>query len=96
MQVVMVVVSGIHRNDATDPRNRAAGVLKLHRGVVNVEALAEHVIQPVEDVFALRRRHVGDEHMTAQGMRVRSEAPDMQVVNIENTIDLTRRPRHFL
>ena len=92
MRVMMVMsVPGIHGDHASRIRNRAAHVLKLHRRVVDVETVAEHVLDPMEDVVAQRRRHILDQHVAAQRVRVRPQAPDMEIVHAEHAFDFADR-----
>ena len=50
---VEMAVSGVDRNYATGAGNRAAHVLELHGRVMNMKAVVEYVINPMEDVIAL-------------------------------------------
>ena len=56
---------------------------------------AEQFIHALEDGIALRWRHVFDQHVTTQRMGVRSEAPDMNVMDFDYAVDLTHRSAHF-
>src|SRR5579863_827476 len=74
---------------------RAAEVLKLDGGVADVEAVAQHVVDPPQDGMAGRGRHVLDQHVAAQSARFRTEAPDMEVVNVDHARHAAERVGHF-
>src|ERR1700747_2589897 len=61
---------------------RAARVLELNGSVVDIEAVVQDAIDVAQNGLALRRRHVLDQHVTAQGMRLRAQAPDVQIVHV--------------
>src|SRR5262249_31403556 len=63
---------------------RAARVLELDRGVVNIEAFAKKAIDIVQNRIALGRRHIFDQHVAAQRARLRTEPPDVQIVNVDH------------
>lgn len=86
--IVTVTLGGIHRDDAARTRNRAAHVLELNGGVVEVEAIAQHPVEATKNAIALRRRHVLDEDMTTESVRTRAQTPDVQIVNIKHAIDV--------
>ena len=44
----------------------AAYVLKLNGGVADVKSLPEHVVELYQNAGALRRRNVGNGHVTGQ------------------------------
>jgi hypothetical protein len=50
---MVVVVGGVDGDDAAGAGDGAAHVLELNGGVVDVKAVAEHMIQVVQDVVAL-------------------------------------------
>ena len=89
--IVTVTLSGVHRDDAAGPGNGAAHVFELDGGVVEMEAIAQHPVEPGEDAIALRGRHVLDQDVAAQRMRARTEAPDVQIVDVEYAIDAAHR-----
>src|ERR1035437_4648404 len=66
---------------------RAAHVLKLDGGVAYLKALLEQLVEPGQDAGALRRRNVGDSHVAGQGAGIRAETPDMQVVDVDHSLD---------
>jgi len=70
MGVMVVLMRCVDRDDATSAGNRATHVLELYRGVMHVKAIAEHMVQFVQNVIALRGRHVVDQNMAAEGAGV--------------------------
>src|SRR5665213_453522 len=93
---VPVRLPGIHGNHAPGAGYRATRMLELHRRMVNVEPVREDVFNLAEDVIAQRRRHILDQHVAAQRVRVRAQTPDMQIVNVEHAVDLADSPGHLL
>ena len=71
-------------------------MLKLDSAVMDVE-FAEQLIYPLKDGIAFRWRHVFDQHMATQRMGVRSEAPDMNIMDFDYRIEahtsLSSNPR---
>ena len=57
--------------------------LKLDGRVMDVEAIAQTAVDLCQDGGALRRRHLRNGDMAGQCMRLRSQAPDVEVVHIE-------------
>ena len=70
----------------------ALGVLELDRSVMDFVP-AQNIVDALQDRVARRRRHVLDEHVAAQSMRARTQAPDVQIVNIDHAVDATNRLR---
>ena len=64
--VVGVYVAGIHRDHAAGSGNLATHVLELHRRVVNTEPVPQYMFEPMEDMIALRWRHIVNQHVAAQ------------------------------
>ena len=83
---VEMAVSGVDWNYAAGTGDRATHVLELHRSVMDVEAIPQHMFYTMEDMIALRWRHIGDEHMATQRVGIRTQTPDMQIVNVENPV----------
>ena len=97
--VVMMAVAG----DGLDRRGRgaavgglAAGDLELQRGVVDVEAVAQGLVEALEDGAAVRHRHLGDGDVAGERVRARAERPDVQVVNVEHALDAFHGGAHVL
>src|SRR3954468_11915308 len=59
-------------------------VLELDGGVADVEVVFEHMVEAVEDGGALRGGNVGDGDVAGQGAGLRAQAPDVEVVDIED------------
>ena len=62
-------------------------MLELDRGMGDLKS-AEHIVDALQDGVAFRRRHIFDQHVTAQRVRAGTEAPDVQIVNVDDAIDL--------
>ena len=77
-------------------RQFAIGVLKLDRRMVNVELIAENLVDSLQNAIALRGRHIADQSVATQGVRARSEAPDMNVVHVEHSRHVTHRAGYCL
>src|SRR6266849_57128 len=65
----------------------AAGGFKLNGCVGDVEAVAEGAVEAFENAAALGHRHLRDGDVAGEGVRVRAETPDVQVVNVEDAFD---------
>jgi hypothetical protein len=65
----------------------AAGVLELDGGVADLEVVIENVVELDQDAGALRRGNVGDGDVAGQGAGVGAEAPDVQVVDVDDALD---------
>ena len=89
-------MAAIDRNYAAGAGYCAAHVLKLHRRMVNVEAVAQHMFDPVENMIALRGRHIVNEYVAAQRVRIRAQTPDVQIMHVEHTIDRPNRGNYLL
>ena len=66
MMMLMLVSFRVDRNHATRFGYRAIHMLELHRGVADMEAIEQHVINVVQHAVACRRRHVFNQHVTTQ------------------------------
>ena len=65
----------------------AACGLELNGGVGDVKAFAERAVDAFENAAALGRRHLRYGDMAGEGVRLRAETPDVQVVNVEDAFD---------
>ena len=65
----------------------AAGGFKLDGSVGDLEAVAESAVDAVEDAAALGHGHLGDGDVAGEGVRVRAEAPDVEVVDVVDAGD---------
>src|SRR5579863_1953130 len=65
----------------------ASFVFKLNCRVLNGEMIAQNVIELEQDAGALGWGNIGDADMTGERMAVGAEAPDVQVVDIQNAVD---------
>src|ERR1700674_252683 len=65
----------------------AARYFKLNRRMRNTKPLAQSAIDAGENVATLGHRHLGNRNVARQSMRLRSETPHVQVVNIQNAFD---------
>ena len=62
-------------------------MLELDGGVADLKMIFQNMVELDEDASAFRRRNIGDGDVAGQGARVRAEAPDMQVMNVDNALD---------
>src|ERR1700674_4221350 len=76
-----------YRDGAAGFRNRAAYVLELHGGVGDRESRLEHSVEAAQDRVAGRGRDVFDQHVAAQRVSAGTQAPDVQVVNVEHALN---------
>ena len=86
---VMMNVPGSHRFRRSNAalQRLTADMLELDSRVVDLELPVESILKANENACALRRRNIGDRHVACEGARVRAEAPDVQVVNIDHAIN---------
>src|SRR3974390_2671257 len=63
----------------------ASLVLKLKGGVADLEMFAKDMIELDQDAGALRWGNVGDGDVACEGVGVRAEAPDMEVVHVDDS-----------
>jgi len=75
-------------------RNGTAHVLELNGGVEHMEAIAEHLVDLLENRITLRRGHIFDQRVAAQCMRRRTQAPDVNIMHIDHTCYSAQRLRH--
>ena len=89
--VVMMVVVGADGFElgwsAAAVEGLAAGDFELDGGVGDLEAVAQGAVDAVEDGAALGHGHLGDGDVAGEGVRVGAETPDMQVMDVLNTVD---------
>src|SRR6266513_1768927 len=65
----------------------AACGFELNGCVGDVKAFAEGAVDAFENAAALRHWHLGDGDVAGEGVGLGAEAPDVQVVNIEDAFD---------
>jgi hypothetical protein len=90
-----ILVLVLLRHGAGDVRQRALAVLELDGRVMNGKTLAEHLIHAFKDGFACRRRHVLDQQVTAQSVSFRPEAPDVQVMHVDDARNVAQFGAHL-
>src|ERR1039458_2572849 len=73
-----------NRDGAASFGNGAAQVLELHGAMEDVKPLGQHVVQSAQQHIAGRRRNIGNRYVTAQRARARSQAPDVQVMDVQH------------
>jgi len=66
----------------------AVGDFELDGGVVDAEVVAELVIDALEKSLAFTEVHFDDLHVAGESMGLGAEAPDMQVVDVDDAGDL--------
>src|SRR5579872_3100470 len=84
---VLLLPRFLHGGSAVSAGEHAFYVFELDRGVPDLKARAQDVIDPLQNRIAFRRRHVVDQHVAAQGAGVRAEAPDVQVMDVNHALD---------
>src|SRR6266568_3602672 len=91
----MPVMAGTHArrhlfdgNDASFQLFTAADVLKLDGRVDDLKVLSQDMAKLDQDAGTFRRWNVGDGHMASEGVRVRAETPDVQIVHIDYAFDV--------
>ena len=65
MFVVVVMMAGADRYHAARSGDRTTHMFKLHRGVVDLEMVAQDMVQIMQNVVALRGRHVFNQDVAA-------------------------------
>ena len=86
MVVMFVMVAVVHMELVAIAGNHAADVLKLNRIVVEMKPVSQQQVQAPQDPVTLRRRHIFNQHMATQSMGGGTQAPNVQIVNIEHTL----------
>src|SRR5579883_2674587 len=71
----------------------AANMFELNGRVMDMEKAAEDAIDVPQNRVAFRGRHILNEDVTAQGVRFRSQAPDVQIVDVDDAGDLANGAR---
>jgi hypothetical protein len=77
---------GLRRRGAT-MGGLAAGNFELDGGVSDLEALTQGALDIGQDIAALGHRHFGDGNVAGERVGLRTKAPDMKIVNVENAVD---------
>lgn len=62
-------------------------MLKLNCRVVNMKTPQQDAVNLVQYPRAFRRRNIRNRHMAGKRMRLRSKAPDMQIMNFFHTFN---------
>ena len=73
----------------------AFGVLELNGRVMDF-VLGQNVVDALQYRVAGGRRHVFDEYMATQSVGARTQAPDMQIVNVDHAVDGANGVRNFV
>ena len=90
--MVVLMFTG-NENDTTVIGNRTSDVFKLNGGVMYMKSVRQQMVDAMQNLTAARRRHVLNHHMAAQRVRVGTQTPDMQIVNIQHAADSPDRRR---
>src|ERR1700761_9001866 len=77
---------GLRRGCAT-MSGLAVGYLKLDGGMGDLEAVTQGAFDIRQNVAALGHRHLSDGDVAGECVRLRAEAPDMEIVHVENAVD---------
>ena len=72
-------------------RNLAINIFKLNRRVSNVKAIMQCRLDLLQNPVAFRRRNIRNRHVARQRMRLRSQAPDVQIMHIFNAANPAQR-----
>lgn len=65
----------------------ASLVLELNCRVLDVEMVAQYMIQVEQNTGALGWRDVGNGDVAGQGVTLRTQAPDVQIVHVDHAFD---------
>ncbi len=86
---VMMDVPGCHRLRRSNAvlQRLTTDMLELDCRVIDLELPVESIFEADENACALRRGNIGDGHVACQGARVRAQAPDVQIVNIDHALN---------
>ncbi len=60
---------------------------KLNRSMKNMETFAQPVVYLAQNAFAGGGRYVSDTDVAGQSVGIRSDAPDVQVMNVVDAVD---------
>jgi hypothetical protein len=85
----------LERGGAVGFGQDALHVFELDGGVEDVEAFAEDVVDAAEDGVALRRRHVVNQDVATEGTGFGTEAPDVEIVDVDDAFDLAQFGGYF-
>src|SRR5690242_14372564 len=83
-------MTGIGGDLAGALRQNARNVLELNRSMTNAES-AKNFVDAPQNRFAFRMRHVLDQYVRAERMRVGTQTPDVQVMNVLHALDIAHR-----
>ena len=73
-------------------RRDAGCDLQLDGRVVDAEVIAQLVVEALKYGFTLRQWHLVHLHMAGQRVRLRGEAPDVEIVYVDDDNDLLNGP----
>ena len=86
MTVRVAAGDGFGRRDAAF-QVPATDVLELDGGVADLVALAEQLVELDENAGACGWWNIGDGHVAGERARLRTEAPDVKIVHVEDALD---------
>src|SRR4029079_8680581 len=84
---VLLLPRVLHGRCTVSAGKDAFYILKLNRGVPDLKARAQNIVDALQNRIAFRRRHIVDQDVAAEGTRVRSQAPYMEVMNVDDALD---------
>jgi hypothetical protein len=67
---VLLLPRFLHGRGAVSAGQDALYMLKLNRGVADLKARAQNIVDPLQNRIAFRRRHIVDQDVAAEGARV--------------------------
>src|ERR1019366_9864046 len=91
---VLVGLRGADWHYAAGAGHHATHVLELHSAMVDAKALAEDSVHAAENTVAARGRHILNHNVAAQGVRMRTKTPHVQIVHAEDAVHLADRVDH--
>src|SRR5436190_751365 len=92
---VLFVLARFDGDGTAGFRDRAAYVLELHGGVRDREPLQEHTVETAQNRVAGRGRDIFDQDVAAQRVSAGTQAPDVQIVNVEHALNGAHRRPHI-
>jgi len=88
--ILIVGVGVIACHVASVIGQEARDMLELNGRVMDAEA-GEDAVDTRQDALTCRWRHIFDQYVSAQRMRMRAETPDVKIVHVEDTFDSGHR-----
>jgi hypothetical protein len=87
MTVMMVVLFALNYGNHAPVRSLADGVFELDSSVVDTEVVQKPFFHVTQNAFAHRRGNIGDGDVAGERVCLRSDAPDVEVMNVVDPLD---------